>query len=110
MSVKSQAQIAAAVSSGQLEVVPERLQVFCIYDAAAQAFMAPFFMPTVGMAIRAFGDDVVNPQGQLGRHPADYSLYHFGAFNDIKGIFSLFSPEDRKVISRAVDHVKPKAS
>lgn len=107
MSVKSPAAIANAVSSGVLEVVPERLQVFSIYDGAAQAYMPPFFMPTIGMAIRAFGDDVANPQSHFSRHPADYVLYHFGSFNDLKGIFTLFAPEDRKIISRALDHVTP---
>lgn len=83
-----------------------RLQIFSIYDKKAESFMPPFFMPTVGMAVRAFGDDVSRAGSQLGTHPEDFELYHLGGFNDFTADFNIFPPSDRRTCSRAIDHVK----
>lgn len=94
------------VDLSTVKVSMERLQVFSIFDLAAQSFMPPFFMPTVGMAVRAFGDDVVRPETHFARHPGDFVLYHLGGFDDLNGKFNLF--DDKLIVSRAVDFVPAK--
>jgi len=79
-----------------------RLQVFSIFDKIAKAYMPPFFMPNIGMAIRAFGDDCRNPQGNLFKHSADFELHHIGEFNDFSGLMVARSG-GTSVISRASD-------
>lgn len=75
-----------------------------IFDSKLCAFMRPYFAPTVGAAIRAFGDDVVNVDSPVYKHPEDYQLYQVGAFLDDSGVFDMQSPPHQ--ISKAVDFIK----
>lgn len=60
-------------------------KVFSVFDAAAQAYLTPFFMPTRGLAIRAF-QQAVNDEGhQFHRHAADYTLFEIGLFDERSG-------------------------
>lgn len=82
-----------------------RLQAFSIFDKVAKAFMPPFFMPNVGMAVRAFGDDVKRGDNNIARHPHDFDLYHIGCFNDDDGSMHSFDGPKRTIIARASDYV-----
>lgn len=57
-------------------------EIFTIYDSKAGAYLPPFFLPTVPMATRVFGDCVNDPTHQFSKHPLDYTLVHVGQFND----------------------------
>ena len=60
-------------------------------DLAADAFGRPFYVPSIGVAIRSFTDEV-NRQAednQMYHHPEDFQLYHFGEFDDNTGQFIL---------------------
>lgn len=61
-------------------------KVFAIKDEKAEAFMAPFTMPAVGMALRAFSDLVNDGSSAVSKHPGDYKLYQVGIFDDFSGI------------------------
>lgn len=70
-----------------------KLQIVAVRDRAANAFMRPFFVPTLGMAIRSFQDEV-NRNGAVTdapmyHHPEDYDLYHLGAFDEDVGGFEI---------------------
>lgn len=58
------------------------LQVFCVYDCKAEAYMQPFFFQGRGQAIRAFTDLANDKSTSVGSHPADYTLFQIGDFND----------------------------
>lgn len=60
-------------------------QIVAVKDRAMDAFLQPFFVPALGGAIRAFGDEINNPQSEMQKHPEDYDLYHLGEFNDNTG-------------------------
>lgn len=77
------------------------LGVFSIYDQAVKAFAQPFFSPTKGSAIRAFGDAVRDEKGPFGRHRADYILFFLGEFDDVSGSFR--SPAAPEKILLAVE-------
>lgn len=64
-------------------------KVFVIYDDKAKAYLTPFFLPEVGMAVRAFADCVNNPEHAFGRHPEDYTLFQLGEFNDSSGVIAV---------------------
>lgn len=55
--------------------------IFCIYDAKAEAYLAPFTANTIGLAERMFSDLVNSPGHQFNSHPADYTLYRIGTFD-----------------------------
>lgn len=68
------------------------MKVFSIYDGKAQAFAAPFFMPTIGMAVRAFTELVNDKASTVNRYPSDFTLFQVGEFDEQKGIFQNVSP------------------
>lgn len=70
-----------------------KLLAFSIYDAAAEAFLAPSFVPTKGMAMRSFADAVNEEGHQFGRHAADYTLFHVGFFHEDKGNLVAIVPD-----------------
>jgi len=94
------------VSSGLVDVKPDvKLQAYSIFDDKAREFMPPFFMPTNGVAIRAFGQDCKNPQTTFAKFPADFLLYHIGAYDQYTGELIPFAFVDRVIISRGSDFV-----
>lgn len=77
--------------------------IYSIRDAKIEAFGQPFLFVKPGPAIRAFADEVSNPQSNLFKHPEDFALFHLGYYDDETGLFtSLPQPEQ---ISLAINHV-----
>lgn len=79
-------------------------KVFAIRDAKTEAFMRPFFVPTNGVAIRSFSDEVNNRESELAKHPEDYALFELGVFDDSNGSFDLL--EQPKSLGLALEFVK----
>ena len=77
--------------------------VVSVKDLAAQAFGRPVFVPTAGVAIRSFRDEVNREasDNDIFRHPADYELYQIGTFDDSTGLVEALQPP--KLLSRALD-------
>lgn len=57
-------------------------KLFTIYDEKAEVFLPPFFVPTLGIALRAFTDTINSKDHQFGKHPADYTIFQLGSFDD----------------------------
>jgi len=75
-------------------------QLFCVYDEKAEAYLPPFFVPTKGIATRAFSDCINSKDHQFGKHPADYSLFFLGEWTDHDAKFHL---NDRKMVYNGVE-------
>jgi len=73
-------------------------KMFCIFDSAAKAYLIPFFLPESGMALRVFGDCINSSDHQFGKHPADYTLFELGSFDDSVCVVSC-SPSALKVVN-----------
>lgn len=69
------------------------MQVFAIKDRALNAFLQPFFAPTIGAAIRAFSDGINDPQHAMNSHPDDYDLWHLATWDDASGTFNQVSDQ-----------------
>lgn len=68
-------------------------QIFTVYDAATEAFLQPFFAPTVGAALRIFGEACDDPNHQFVKHAGDYTLFHIGVYDDASAaIDALMAP------------------
>lgn len=65
-------------------------QIFCIYDSKAEAYLRPFFTETKGLAVRSFEDILKDDKHPFAQHPADYTLFHLGSFDDANASFDLF--------------------
>lgn len=79
-------------------------KIFTVHDAKAKAYLPPFYMPEVGMATRAITDCVNSNDHQFSKHPADYSLFQIGEFDDASGRIETCSPE---YICNGVDVLDP---
>lgn len=61
------------------------MKIFAVRDAKVEAFLQPFFSPTMPAAIRSISEVVNDPQHTFSKHAADYSLWSLGEFDDTNG-------------------------
>lgn len=69
-----------------------KLKVFSILDLKAGFFQVPFFMPSVGQAMRAVSDLCGDPSSIISRHPGDFALYELGEWEDATAVFEPHVP------------------
>jgi hypothetical protein len=76
-----------------------KLIICTVKDRAADAYGRPMFVPSTGVAIRSFSDEINrnNADNQLYNHPDDFDLYELGEFDDNSGLFALH--EQPKLLS-----------
>lgn len=58
------------------------LKIFTVYDCKAEAYLPPFYLSAVGQALRHFADTANDASHPFGKHPADYTLFQIGQFDD----------------------------
>ena len=77
--------------------------IVSVKDTAAQAFGRPVFVPSIGVAMRSFRDEVNRKDSteDLARHPDDFELYELATLDDATGIIVML-PEPR-MVARAKD-------
>jgi hypothetical protein len=61
-----------------------KLVIVSVRDSAADAFGRPYFVPSVGMALRSFTDEVnrASDDNPLNKHKKDFALYELGEYDD----------------------------
>ncbi|AXL15185.1 nonstructural protein [Microviridae sp.] len=79
------------------------LTIVAVKDRAVDAYNRPFYVPTIGAAIRSFTDEVNRTESEMNAHPEDYDLYDMGTFCDQTGTFLPADGGVPRVISRAQD-------
>ncbi|WNK14580.1 MAG: nonstructural protein [Microvirus sp.] len=62
-----------------------KLLVISVRDSVSGAFTQPSFVRSKGEAIRSFSDAVGSKDSGFCAHPADYTLYYIGEFDDLSG-------------------------
>lgn len=80
-----------------------KLQVFAIYDAAAEAYMRPVFDVSVGAALRSFADECNREDSMLHKHPEHFTLFHLGEWDDANA--KMNSLEPHRSLVKAVEVV-----
>lgn len=68
------------------------VQVFSVFDNKVGAFAQPFFSATIASAVRAFSEIASDRSTQIGKHVADFHLFHLGSFDDVSGAFESIKP------------------
>lgn len=65
--------------------------VVSVKDRAADAFGRPAFVPSVGVAIRSFTDEINrdHPDNQMFGHPDDFDLYELAMYDDSTGVVEM---------------------
>ena len=59
-----------------------KIKMFTVFDSKVGAYLQPFFMQSTGAAMRAFEDSCNDPQMQFNKHPADFTLFEIGEYDD----------------------------
>ncbi len=67
----------------------QHTKMYAIYDAAAAAYLTPFFYENDLLAMRAFGALVNSPDHLFSQSPGDFTLFQFGTFGITDGVFDL---------------------
>jgi hypothetical protein len=81
-----------------------KMVICSIRDSAADAYGRPFFLPSVGVAIRSFTDEVNRPaeDNQIYQHPEDFDLFELGEFDDVTGRFTLLDVPKQLALGRMI--------
>lgn len=62
-----------------------KLKVFTVYDSKAEAYLQPFFMRSMGEALRGFQEVCNDPQSNLCKYPGDFTLFEIGSYDEESG-------------------------
>lgn len=65
------------------------MKIFSVYDSKAEYFMQPMFIQSTGQAIRMFQDTTMEKDHLFSRHPADFTLFEIGEFDEKKGLIKM---------------------
>jgi len=65
-----------------------KTELFAIYDAKAKIYNRPFHQVNKAVAERAAATFMQNNE-DIKHNPEDFSLHHFGSFDDVNGKFEL---------------------
>ena len=69
-------------------------QILSVKDRMADAYGRPIFVPSIGVAIRSFQDELnrAADDNTMYKHPDDHDLYHIGTFDDDTGKLTSIEP------------------
>jgi hypothetical protein len=79
-------------------------KIFTVYDQKAAAYLPPFYMHRTEMALRVFSDCINSNDHQFGKHPADYSIFELGTFDDEKAITQTYTGP--KLLGNGLEYLK----
>lgn len=65
--------------------------VFAIYDSGISTWLTPLYFRNKGEAIRWWAEVCNNPEAKISKHPADYTLFEVGTWNDDNNSFNLLA-------------------
>ena len=80
-------------------------KIFAIYDSKAESFTNPVYLNSTGLAVRTFSDSVQDPESQFAKHPADYTLFELGTYDDNTAEFKLLPTP--KSLFIAIEFITP---
>lgn len=69
------------------------LSICAVRDAKSDQYGNPFFMQSIGTAIRSFDDEVnrAEENNAMYRHPEDFSLWHLGEYETKDATFKIMT-------------------
>jgi hypothetical protein len=81
-----------------------RLIMCAVRDRAADAYARPMFVPSVGIAIRSFSDEVNRKaeDNQMYNHADDFDLYELGEYDDETAKFMILDLPKQLAIGKQV--------
>lgn len=79
-----------------------KMVICSVWDSAIGSYGRPFFVPSRGVAMRSFQDEVRRKadDNPMNAHPEDFELFYLAEFDDQTG---LFAEQLQQSLLRAVD-------
>lgn len=65
------------------------LRMFSVYDSGTQVYMQPFFVTHAQVALRYFETMANDPEWDVCKFPASFTLFEVGEFDESSGTFNL---------------------
>lgn len=62
-----------------------KLLAFSVFDTKTDAFARPFFCKSIGEAMRSWESISNDPQSEICKFPADFTLFQVGEFDETTG-------------------------
>lgn len=75
------------------------MKIYCVYDSKVESFGTPFFFKTKGEALRGFTEIANDGKTQIGRYPADFTLFEVGDYDERSCKFDLYNTPISVVIA-----------
>lgn len=67
-----------------------KVGLFTVYDSKAEYYKAPFCVRTKGEALRAWETACNDENTEMCKHPADFTLFQIGEYNELDGTVEMF--------------------
>lgn len=83
-----------------------KVKLFAVLDSASGVYDGPVPAQSELVAMRNFSDLAKNPESVVGKHPADFSLWYVGVWNDATGEIEL-EETGKKCLAYAMDILTP---
>lgn len=78
-----------------------RYKIVCVRDRVADVFGQPSFVLSIGAAVRSFGDQINQKDGNpLSAHAEDFDLFQLGEFDDQTAEFHCEGPPRQIAIGK----------
>lgn len=69
------------------------MEIYSVKDKQVDAFLQPFFSPTVGSALRSISQVFADPEHAFSKSVSDFTLHRLGSFDDATGSITRTDPE-----------------
>lgn len=69
------------------------MEIYSVKDKQVDAFLQPFFSPTLGAAVRSLTAVVADANHEFAKNTSDFTLYRLGSFDDATGSLTCIDPE-----------------
>lgn len=64
------------------------MQSYLIFDSKSQMYNHPFFLLNDQIALRSAQDIMADPNSSIKAHPADYTMFNVGTYDDTTGVYT----------------------
>lgn len=65
------------------------LEICCIYDVKARAYLPPVFVTHIDVFMRSVRTAANTASHLIGQCPEDFHMFHLGTWSDDQGLFKL---------------------
>lgn len=75
-----------------------------IYDNDARCYVHAYYVRSLGIAVREFGDQCQDENHPYNKHPESFEMHHVAGFDEFTGEIEPVTPP--RPLSKASDHVQ----